>query len=126
MSRPLRELDRPFLGTLLALLAIGLVVVYSACQGEDPTVADLWIRQIVFAVGGLVAFAACAAVPPAVWERLAPLLYVGAVAALVAVVLIGSSAGGATRWLSLGGLRFQPSEIAKFGACLLLARILAA
>jgi rod shape determining protein RodA len=122
----MREIDRPFLCTLLALLAIGLLVVYSACQGEDPTVANLWIRQIVFAVAGLVAFAACAAVPPAVWERLAPLLYAGAVASLVAVVLIGSSAGGATRWLSLGGVRFQPSEVAKLGACLLLARILAA
>ena len=70
-------------------------------------------------------FAACAAVPPAAWERLSPILYLLSLAGLVAVLVVGSSAGGATRWLSIGGFRFQPAELAKLATCLLLARMLA-
>jgi len=126
VRRQLREVDRVFFGTMIVLLITGLLVVYSACQSEDSEVTgDFWIRQIAFAGLGLVVFVACAAVPPEAWERLSPLLYAASLAALVAVVAVGSAAGGATRWLSIGGFRFQPSEFAKLGTCLFLARLLA-
>ena len=46
-------------------------------------------------------FAATAAVPHFIWERLSPMFYVLSIAALVGVLVIGSSAGGATRWLTV-------------------------
>jgi rod shape determining protein RodA len=120
-------MDRLFFGTMVVLLLTGLLVVYSACQGEDADITgDLWAKQIAFAGLGLLVFATCAAVPPAAWERLSPVLYLLSLAGLVAVLVVGSSAGGATRWLSIGGFRFQPAEFAKLATCLLLARMLAA
>jgi rod shape determining protein RodA len=112
---------------MLVLLISGLLVVYSACQGEDSeTTNDLWVRQGIFAVLGLLAFVTCAAIPQAAWERLSPALYLVALGGLVAVLVVGSAAGGATRWLTIGGLRFQPAEFAKLATCLFLARMLAA
>jgi rod shape determining protein RodA len=120
------DLDRLFLAALLALLVSGIVVVYSACQVEDGgATSGLWKKQIVFAVVGLVALAASAAVPPAVWERSSWILYPLGLAVLAFVVVAGSSAGGATRWIRLGGLRFQPSEFAKLATVLFLAKVLA-
>ena len=126
MRHGLRDFDRVFIAAAALLLLIGLVTVYSACQGEDPGVAsDLWKRQIVFALLGIVAFAAAAAVPHVIWDRFSPVLYLLALASLVGVLVAGVEAGGATRWVSIGGIRFQPSEFAKLAAVLLLARTLA-
>ena len=126
MSRRADGLDRVFLATLLLLLAMGLVAVYSACQGEDPGLgSDLWKKQILFAGVGLLALGITMAAPHPLWERLSPFLYVIALALLVAVLVVGTRGGGATRWIALGGFRFQPSEPAKICAVLLLARHLA-
>jgi rod shape determining protein RodA len=120
------ELDRVFLLTALALLVIGLVMVFSACQGEDAGLGlGAWKRQILYAVAGLLGLALCAAVPHDVWDRSSPILYVVGLAGLVAVLVAGSTAGGATRWISIGGFRFQPSEPAKIFTVLFLARWLA-
>lgn len=122
----LDELDRVFFFTLLALLLAGVIVVYSACQVEDGgSTAGLWVKQIVFAVVGLLVFAATALVPPVLWERFSWLLYGVSLAVLAFVLVAGDAAGGATRWIQLGGFRFQPSELAKLSTVLLLARVLA-
>ncbi|HET9888481.1 MAG TPA: rod shape-determining protein RodA [bacterium] len=127
MKRPSDDFDRIFFIALVLLLAIGIAVVYSACQGGEDLGpgSDLWQKQIVFALIGLIAFGICAAVPHELWERIAPGLYIVAIVTLVAVLLIGSSAGGARRWIALGGFRFQPSEFGKFATILFLARVLA-
>ena len=82
-------------------------------------------KQIVFAGVGLLALGFAVAAPHPLWERLSPFLYVIALALLVAVLVVGTRGGGATRWIALGGFRFQPSEPAKICAVLLLARHLA-
>ncbi|GJM45282.1 MAG: rod shape-determining protein RodA [Gemmatimonadota bacterium] len=126
MKRRFEEFDRVFFFTLLLILLSGLVVVYSACQSEDPTFRlDAWKRQILFAAVGMIGFALCASIPPVAWERLSPALYLVSLIGLVAVLLAGSSGGGATRWIALGSFRFQPSEVAKVASVLLLARTLA-
>jgi rod shape determining protein RodA len=120
------DTDRLFLLSILALLVSGLIVVYSACQVEDGGLTSgLWKKQILFATVGLLAMAISAAVPPVLWERGSWLLYPLALGLLALVIVIGSSAGGATRWISLGGFRFQPSELAKLATILLLAKVLA-
>jgi len=121
------DADRLFVFATVALLVAGLIVVYSACQVEDGgSTANLWVKQIVFAVFGLAVFFGTAAIPPGLWERFSWVLYLIALAVLGFVVVAGSSAGGATRWLQVGGIRFQPSELAKLATVLLLARVLAA
>ncbi len=127
MIHRLEDFDRTYLVLVLLLLLSGLALVYSACQGEDPGFArELWKRQILFAGVGLAVLAVAAAIPSLVWERLSPLLYVAALAGLVAVLAKGTAGGGATRWLTFGGIRFQPSELAKLATVLFLARVLAA
>ncbi|MEZ5065699.1 MAG: rod shape-determining protein RodA [bacterium] len=119
-------IDRVFTGTLLLLILIGLVAVYSACQGEDAGLGlDYWKKQIVFSVAGILALGLAAAIPHDVWDRAAPVLYVLGLASLAAVLVAGATAGGATRWISIGGFRFQPSEPAKIFTVLFLARWLA-
>lgn len=119
-------LDRLYLATLLTLLAIGLIAVYSACQGEDAGLGlDAWKRQSIYAGVGLLALAVAASVPHDVWDRLSPVLYVIGLVMLGVVLVAGTTAGGATRWISLGGFRFQPSEPAKIFTVLFLARWLA-
>jgi rod shape determining protein RodA len=126
VTRPREDFDLIFLAAFLALVAAGLVAVYSACQGEAPgSVSGLWKRQILFAGVGMVAFLVCASIPHAVWDRMSPVLQVLALGMLVVVLVAGDSGGGARRWFTLGGVRFQPSEPAKLATVLLLARVLA-
>jgi cell division protein FtsW len=106
----------------LLLLAFGLVTLYSASsvlalrQGLPDTF--FVVRQAVGAVVGLGVLGVLAFVPYRVWAWLAWPLLAAAVGLVVALVLPGNEAlapeiNGARRWLVLGGVRFQPSEVAK-------------
>jgi cell division protein FtsW len=112
----------------LGLVAFGLVMVYSASSGRaavangDP--AYFLKRQALYAVLGLVALAVLSRVP---FRRLRPLagpLLLTSFGLLVAVLALGTSVNGARRWLPLGVIDFQPSELAKLALCLWLAAFL--
>jgi cell division protein FtsW len=112
----------------LGLVAFGLVMVYSASSGRaavangDP--AYFLKRQALYAVLGLVALAVLSRVP---FRRLRPLagpLLLSSFALLVAVLVMGTTVNGARRWLPLGIIDFQPSELAKLALCLWLAGLL--
>ncbi|RMG16125.1 MAG: putative lipid II flippase FtsW [Deltaproteobacteria bacterium] len=124
---PSGGIDGILLVAVLALCGLGVVMVYSSSavfashRLSDPTY--FLRRQAVAAVLGLVALAACASLPP---ERLRPLAPTALLFALLALALVfvpgvGRSAGGATRWVRLGPLGFQPSELAKPALVLYLA-----
>jgi cell division protein FtsW len=113
----------------LGLVAFGLVMVYSASSGRaavangDP--AYFLKRQALYAVIGLVAMAVLSRVP---FRRLKPLagpLLLTSFVLLVAVLVMGTSVNGARRWLPVGIIDFQPSELAKLALCLWLAGLLA-
>jgi cell division protein FtsW len=113
----------------LGLVAFGLVMVYSASSGRaavangDP--AYFLKRQALYAVLGLVALAVLSRVP---FRRLRPLagpLLLTSFVLLVAVLVMGTSVNGARRWLPVGIIDFQPSELAKLALCLWLAGLLA-
>jgi rod shape determining protein RodA len=101
----------------IALLAMGLVVVYSATRGvlreDDLPDRSFLDRQIVFIVVGLVAGGITAAVDYRKARALVPVIYVGSVVLLVAVLLFGTERNGARSWFSTGFADFQPSEFAK-------------
>jgi rod shape determining protein RodA len=103
------HIDGPLLLAVLAVCVAGLVVLFSAA-GED---VGVFLRQAARVGLGLVVMIAVAQVPPRVLRALAPWLYALGVLLLVAVALVGDIAMGAQRWLDLGFIRFQPSEIMK-------------
>jgi len=103
------HLDGPLLLAVLAVCVAGLVVLFSAA-GEDMGV---FLRQAARVGLGLGVMVAVAQVPPRVLRAVAPWLYAAGVLLLVAVALVGDIAMGAQRWLDLGFIRFQPSEIMK-------------
>ena len=113
----LLHLDGTLLLAVLAVCAAGLVVLFSAA-GEDLGVFLRQAARLGLALGVLVAVAQ---VPPRFLRLVAPWLYAIGVALLVAVALKGDIAMGAQRWLDLGVVRFQPSEIMKIAVPLACA-----
>jgi len=111
------HLDGPLLVSVLAVCAAGLIVLFSAA-GEDVHIA---LGQAVRVGLGLVVLALVAQVPPRVMRIGAPFLYGVGVLLLVAVALVGDVAMGAQRWLDLGFVRFQPSELLKIAVPLCCA-----
>ena len=123
------KVDFPFLVILLGLLAVGLMMLYSASfaqsmydTGYESSVRYLQ-KQAVCAMLGLVAMAAASRIPPAFWYRMAWPLYGVSILLLLSVLVFGQSVNGARRWINIAGLQFQPSEIAKFAMILLFARL---
>jgi len=112
-------LDSWVIGTVAALLLIGLVMVASASIGiaekETGQAFYYFKHQIVYVLGGLVAALIGLAVPSRVWEKYSIYLLIGAFAMLVLVLIpgIGASVNGARRWVRLGIMNFQVSEAAR-------------
>jgi len=124
-ARRLLELDWILLLSTLLLIGYGLVMGYSITI-EDRTfsgdVGQQVLRGVLYAVIGLTAMAVVAAVDHAWLGTLAPLIYIGTLALLAIVLVIGSSTLGATRWVTIAGFKFQPSEFAKVFMVIVLAK----
>jgi len=102
------------------LMAMGLLVLYSA-SGRDMGQVQ---RQMLYMGVGLVAMMFSAQIPPRMLQRWAWLPYVIGFLLLVGVDLFGSGAKGAQRWLAIGPVRFQPSELLKIAVPLALSAYL--
>lgn len=107
---------------LLIISAFGLVVLYSASSESYSAM----VRQSTFFLIAFGVMFAVAQVPVDLMRRMAPWMYTGAVILLILVLVFGVGAKGAQRWLSLGGFRFQPSEIMKLAMPLMIASYLGA
>ena len=116
------HIDVPLVMGLLLLCAFGLVVLYSA-SGQDLASVE---RQLVRLGLALVLMFAVAQVPPARLERWSLPLYGLGILMLVAVLVVGDVGKGAQRWLDLGFMRFQPSELLKLAVPMAVAWLLAA
>ncbi len=104
------HLDMPLLGGLLVLMTVGLFVLYSGSGQSLDTV----VRQISRMAIGLAVMMTLAQIPPRTYKRWTPWLYGIGILLLIAVLVGGSHAKGAQRWLEIPGAgRFQPSEIMK-------------
>ncbi len=121
--------DIPFLLILLLLLTVGLIMLYSASYAQSQydtgyTQSVRYLQKQALCAGiGLLAMAACSRLPAQLWLRLAWPLYGGSILLLFLVLLFGEEVNGARRWITIAGLQFQPSEIAKFTLILLFARL---
>ena len=128
-ARTGENVDVPFLVILLLLLAVGLLMLYSASSAQSAydtgyTSTTRYLqKQAICAVIGLIAMAVMSRIPADFWYRMAWPLYVVSIVLLLMVLLFGQSVNGARRWINIGGIQFQPSEIAKFTMILLFARL---
>jgi cell division protein FtsW len=113
----------------LALVAFGLVMVYSASSArallgsDDP--AYYLKRQALFALLGLVALVLLARTDYRRLRHFAGLLVLASFALLLAVLVVGTAVNGARRWIPIGSFTFQPSEFAKLALALWTAALLA-
>ena len=129
-TRPaaLPAIDGPLVGVVVTLLLVGTVMVYSASisLADSPRYS---VAPTHFLVRHLMSLgiAFCAAmiafqIPIGAWQRMAPFVFVGALALMVVVLIpgVGKGVNGAKRWIPLGILNLQPSELMKI-ACVLYA-----
>ena len=111
--------------TVLILLAMGIVMVLSASSpsalAESGNSYAYVSRQAVFAVLGLILMLIISKIDYRIYTKFAKIAYIGSLIILLIVPIIGSSTKGATRWLDLGFVRFQPCEIAKIALIIFYA-----
>ena len=130
MPARLPGFDQALVWVVVALLAFGLVMVYSAsiAMPDNPRFAryahtHFLTRHMLSLALAFVAALLAFQVPLSVWEKLAPWLFVASLGLLIAVLIpgVGTVVNGARRWISLGFMGFQPSELAKLAVLLYAA-----
>ena len=127
-------IDLPFLALVMILVAVGLIMVLSASFASamynlNPKVVDTggdpmyyFNRQFGFAVMGVIAMFIISRIDYQHFRWMSIFVLVGAVVLMLLVFTpLGRSGGGARRWIRLGPVRFQPSEIAKIGVVMYFA-----
>ena len=121
----LRALDPMLLLASLALVAIGVLFVYSSgVNSVGESVSNEWLKQIVWAGSGCVLLALFAVNNHQRYKPRTPYVFLGALALLVLTLLFGREVNGARSWLGIGDLGIQPSEFAKLATILFLAAYL--
>lgn len=122
--------DFVLLGCMLALATLGLIMIFSASAPRLEAAglgrSSQMVRQAVFAGLGLGLVVVAMSISDRTWQVLAPVIYVGTLVLLVAVLSpVGALRQGAQRWIDLGFIDIQPSEVAKPAVILALAAMLA-
>ncbi|HRX69618.1 MAG TPA: rod shape-determining protein RodA [Candidatus Competibacteraceae bacterium] len=111
------RLDAPLLLGLLTLSGLGLIVLYSAGQQN----MDLVLGQGMRLGLGFLIMLALAQAPPRYFRLWSPWIYLTGILLLLAVMIVGDISKGAQRWLDLGVVRFQPSEIMKLAVPMMMS-----
>jgi cell division protein FtsW len=122
--------DRTLVCVVVALLALGLVMVYSASVAlpDNPKFARytptyFLSRHVMFMAIAVASALVAVQVPVSMWEKLSPWIFVVALLLLVVVLVpfIGKGVNGARRWIPLGIMSFQPSELTKLAIAMYAA-----
>ncbi|MDR3148972.1 MAG: FtsW/RodA/SpoVE family cell cycle protein [Oscillospiraceae bacterium] len=127
--KPKTRADGVFLALTLMILLVGLVMLFSASYAssyytsKDNNPYSVIVGQLFFTVLGLAAMFVISYLPEVVFYKISLPAFFISIGLLVAVLLFGSIGGGGRRWLDLAIVRFQPSEVAKFGVILMYAYI---
>ncbi|HLP95437.1 MAG TPA: rod shape-determining protein RodA [Saprospiraceae bacterium] len=128
-SLPIFGFDRLTLGLYAALVSIGWLMIFAVNYNENDPYAFLSLshtagKQLAFmAVCGILMFVVLLS-DWSIWRTLALPMYAISMLLLPGTLLFGREVNGANAWYHIGGFTFQPSEIAKFGACLAMAAFL--
>jgi cell division protein FtsW len=122
--------DKPLVWAIITLLIWGLIMVYSASIAlpDNPRFAKyahthFLVRHLLSLLVAVSVSLLAFQIPIKTWEKAAPWLFVASLLLLIAVLIpgIGKVVNGARRWISLGFMNFQPSELAKFAVLLYAA-----
>src|SRR6202041_1907662 len=119
-GRTLRALglDGPLTGVLALIVAIGIMVVYSA-SGQNVKMVEHHLGNIAIAVAAFLVLAKFSS--PQYLRLFTPAIYIAGILLLAVVAVTGHIGKGAQRWLDIGFLRFQPSEIMKLAVPMMCA-----
>ena len=118
--------DYIMVAAALALVSYGLILIYSGSlpwyDGPVASFANPVAKQLIFASIGIAAMLVVSKVDYHYFTHYAWVLYGIGIVSLIAILLIGQTAYGSTRWFDLGPIQVQPSEFAKIATILALAR----
>ncbi|HIF36217.1 MAG TPA: rod shape-determining protein RodA [Candidatus Thioglobus sp.] len=114
------KIDTPLLIFIILLSSLGLMILYSSSGGS----LSLVYRQLIHLGLATSVMLVIAQIPPFFLLRSAPILMIIGTILLILVLFFGSSGGGAQRWLDIGFIRFQPSELMKIIVPITIAAIL--
>ena len=124
----LRSFDYVMLLAALALVAYGVLLIYSGSlpsyQGATAVIEHPVARQIAFAAIGLAAMLVICRIDYRLWGYTAAVLYIAALGTLVFVLVVGEAIYGSRRWIELAGTQVQPSELTKLITVIVLAKYL--
>lgn len=110
--------DTVLFGLVCVLAATSIALLYSVSSAAQGS--EYWKKQLVWYGIGMIGMVAVTIVPRKFWYHASYFLFV---LLTVPLTLVSASAKGAERWFALGGFHFQPSEFAKLGVLLALARV---
>src|SRR6056297_1127465 len=116
--RKILYLNWPLVILLMAVASVGFLMLYSVAGGSLSTWAEPQMKRFAL---GVVAMFIVAMVPIWFWRNVSLVAYLGSLSLLIAVALIGIEGKGAQRWLDLGVMRLQPSELMKITLVMVLA-----
>lgn len=119
-------IDKWFLLLVLFLLAFGAIMSFSAssvyAENKYGDSAYFFKRYIIFAVMSIIVFTPIVMfMTPRYWKAAGVIMYAATVVLLLLVLVIGDTGGGAQRWIAIGPITIQPSEIAKMALVMVLA-----
>ena len=114
------KIDTPLFIFIILLSSLGLLILYSSSGGS----MNLVYKQVIHLGLATLVMLIIAQIPPILFLRSAPILIILGIILLILVLFFGSSGGGAQRWLDIGIIRFQPSEIMKIIVPITIAAIL--
>ncbi|MBW2412492.1 MAG: rod shape-determining protein RodA [Deltaproteobacteria bacterium] len=121
--RLVQYFDWGLLGLTLMIACIGLVTLYSAVTAETPEPQKIiFYKQLVWFGVGLVAMMVAFLFNYKLLDRWAPTIYIICILLLLAVLFMGKYVGGSKRWLIIGPVSIQPSELVKLAVIIMLAR----
>ena len=116
------HIDWALLLAILALCGLGVAMIYSTTGDPTRGVSRLHITQLYAVVLGLAAIVVTLTLDYRTFTDKSHLIYIGLLALLLYVMFLGTVQMGARRWIALGGFNVQPSEFAKIGVALVLAK----
>lgn len=114
------HIDLPLLLGILVAMGFSLVIMYSA-SGQDIAMMERQGMRMILSIAIMLLLAQLS---PRSFESFAPIIFFAGVILLVCVLLFGEISKGAQRWIDLGVLRFQPSELLKLAVPLMVARFI--
>lgn len=110
----------------IALCAVGFVNIYASIYNPDKAIgfdfASSYGKQLIYVITGLILGLSILLFDGRLFNVFAPFIYGITILLLVVVLFVGRNVGGNQAWIPIGSFRLQPSEFAKFGTALLLAR----